>query len=390
MQNIILVVDDNPELVDGVKLTLEMEDFQVLTATNGQEALEILERSTPDLILTDIMMPGMDGYDFHAEVTKNEAWVHIPFIFLTAKTDKTDIRHGKELGADDYITKPFDPEDVVAAIRGRLKRMSELTGRPAKGDVVGQIKYLWRSKLGPVPVPAVSFLALAAIIILTAMPVWFLRQPDLGRFDLPLREGVGEMVVVPGGEFIRGGSEAGMLGEQKMMLPAYQIDKFEVTNMQYKTFVEDTGYPAPWGSYPANQPDYPVTNVSWHDGQAYCNWAGKRLPTEAEWEKAARGETGQIFPWGSTMKADVANTVESNNGGPIRVGSFEGSPSPYGAFDLGGNVWEWVDDWYDSGQGAKVIRGGAWNAAATWANAASRNQAQPTQKTNNIGFRCAR
>ena len=132
MSAIILVVDDNPELVDGVKLTLEMENYQVLSATSGAEALDILERITPDLILADIMMPQIDGYELYERVHSDPRWVKVPFIFLTAKTDKVDIRRGKEMGADDYITKPFDPQDVVAAIRGRIKRLAEVTGRPAR------------------------------------------------------------------------------------------------------------------------------------------------------------------------------------------------------------------------------------------------------------------
>ena len=99
---IILVVDDNPELIDGVKLTLEMEGFQVLTATTGQEALTILERITPDLILADIMMPEMDGYQLYEAVHQDERWVPVPFIFLTAKSNKEDIRIGKEMGVDRY------------------------------------------------------------------------------------------------------------------------------------------------------------------------------------------------------------------------------------------------------------------------------------------------
>ena len=190
MERIVLVVDDNPELVDGVKLTLEMEGYQVLAAIAGQEALDILERITPDLILADIMMPGMDGYELYERVHQDERWVQVPFIFLTAKTAKADIRRGKEMGADDYITKPFDPEDVVAAVRGRLKRMAEVTGRPAPGDVVGNLKQLWKGKLGPLPVPLVALAALAAIVLLVAVPILALRGPasdDASLSDSPLR-----------------------------------------------------------------------------------------------------------------------------------------------------------------------------------------------------------
>ena len=160
----ILVVDDNPDLIDGVRLTLEMEGFQVISASSGKEALALLERTTPDLILADIMMPNLDGYELYVRVHNNPRWMQVPFVFLTAKTSKEDIRKGKELGADDYICKPFDPQDVLATVRGKLKRAAELRGRPAAGDIVGNLKYLWRSKVGPIPVPLIALLTVIVIV----------------------------------------------------------------------------------------------------------------------------------------------------------------------------------------------------------------------------------
>ena len=122
MSAIILVIDDNPELVDGVKLTLEMEGYQVLSATSGPEALDILDRITPDLILADIMMPGMDGYELYERVHSDPRWIQTPFIFLTAKTSPDEIRKGKEMGADDYITKPFDPMQLGKTVREKLEK----------------------------------------------------------------------------------------------------------------------------------------------------------------------------------------------------------------------------------------------------------------------------
>ena len=135
---LILVVDDNLEFLSGVELTLSMEGYQVWTATNGQEALYKLENASqgkakekatqdrlPDLILADIMMPLMDGHNFFERVAANPHLNHIPFIFLTAKSSQEDIRHGKELGVDDYLTKPFSPEDLLATIRGKLKRAEQ-------------------------------------------------------------------------------------------------------------------------------------------------------------------------------------------------------------------------------------------------------------------------
>ncbi len=130
---IIMVVDDQPDLIDGVKLILEVEGYEVWTAANGQHALDKLEstfirrneqggKALPDLILADIMMPVMDGYTLFERVKANQFLREIPFIFLTAKVDDVDIRRGKELGVDDYLTKPAQPDDLLSTIRGKLRR----------------------------------------------------------------------------------------------------------------------------------------------------------------------------------------------------------------------------------------------------------------------------
>ncbi|MFB0535559.1 MAG: response regulator transcription factor [Anaerolineae bacterium] len=126
MKEMILVVEDNPDMIAALKHALEMEGYQVLAAADGLEALRILERVTPDLIVADIMMPRMNGYELYEATHQDERWLSIPFIFLTAKSDKEDIRLGKEMGADDYLVKPVEKEDLTAAIRGKLKRVTEL------------------------------------------------------------------------------------------------------------------------------------------------------------------------------------------------------------------------------------------------------------------------
>ncbi len=137
MEQIILVVEDNKQILSAVALFLQMNDFTVLTALNGQEALDLLEKGgkVPDIILSDIMMPVMNGYDFYKHITENPNWSHIPFIFLTAKSDPEDVRFGKMLGVDDYITKPFNEDDLLASIRGKIKRSqrnAEVTATLAK------------------------------------------------------------------------------------------------------------------------------------------------------------------------------------------------------------------------------------------------------------------
>jgi two-component system sensor histidine kinase/response regulator len=122
----ILVVEDDSALLEGVRDILELAGYEVYTATNGVEGLEALRRVTPDLILSDIMMPRMDGHQFYEAVRSHSEWLSIPFIFLTAKGEKTDVRLGKRLGADDYITKPFEEEDLLVTVGSKLKRRAEL------------------------------------------------------------------------------------------------------------------------------------------------------------------------------------------------------------------------------------------------------------------------
>jgi len=141
MKEMILVVEDNTDMTAALKLALEMEGYQVLAAADGLEALGILERVTPDLIVADIMMPHMNGYELYAATHQDEKWLSIPFIFLTAKTDKKDIRLGKEMGADDYLVKPVETEDLIATIRGKLKRVTELKAavEAAQEDLQGPV-----------------------------------------------------------------------------------------------------------------------------------------------------------------------------------------------------------------------------------------------------------
>lgn len=127
----ILVVEDEEIIRDSVAEILELHGFQVMTASDGLQALNSLETETPDLILADIMMPQMNGYQLFQRVRSNPDWVWIPFVFLSAKGEDEDVRFGKELGADDYLHKPIDAEDLIAAVIGRLRRYEALTeGNP--------------------------------------------------------------------------------------------------------------------------------------------------------------------------------------------------------------------------------------------------------------------
>lgn len=183
---------------------------------------------------------------------------------------------------------------------------------------------------------------------------------------------------------------------------AFFLDKTEVTNAQYKNFCDETKYPMPpqWvnGNFPDGQAEYPVTRITWYEARAYANWAGKRLPTEAEWEHAARGTDLRLYPWGN----DWSNQYLVWESGPTRVGSKPAGASPYGALDMAGNVGEWVNDWFDAYPGNpikqpdfgtkkyKVVRGGAWYGSQELAYTYYRQVCRPDQRSLWIGFRCAK
>lgn len=222
------------------------------------------------------------------------------------------------------------------------------------------------------------------------------------------RDGTGEMVLIPAGEFWMGSEDGGAdeKPRRRVYLDAFRIDKYELTNSQYERFMQATGRAAPnyWNNGSFNGASQPVVGVSWEDGEAYCKWAGKRLPTEAEWEKAARGTDGRKYPWGEQWDSSRANSDESKLGKTAPVGSYPGGVSPYGGHDMAGNVWEWVADWYDqnyyqrapgrnpkgadSGQ-LRVLRGGSWYYDPSFLRSTFRGRNDPTFRGNRVGFRCA-
>ncbi len=240
-------------------------------------------------------------------------------------------------------------------------------------------------------------------------------------FAVEAEEEYPDMVLIPAGEFTMGDNTyynwTFLLSfniydgpEHVVYLDAYYIDKYEVTNEQYKKFIEATGYRIPrcWNDARFNQPDQPVVGVTWEDAAAYAEWAGKRLPTEAEWEKAARGTDKRLWPWGNTFDKAKCNVWESGTTGlrsTMAVGSYEGGKSPYECYDMAGNVWEWCADLYDqkyyyaspkinptgpeTGQ-QRVIRGGGFLYFAHYARCAARYRVPWYTESPQIGFRCAK
>ena len=225
------------------------------------------------------------------------------------------------------------------------------------------------------------------------------------------------MVLVPAGEFIMG-TDARLPDEgpqHKVKLAAFYIDKYETTNLQYEQFIKATERRSPIHfknrTYPEGRVDHPVMNVSWEDAHDYCAWAGKRLPTDQEWEKAARGPDGRTFPWGNEFDPHKANVPGrwkelGGFGDTTPVGAFEAGKSPYGVYDLSGNVWEWTDSWYQPYPGNKVasesygeryktLKGGSWFDCSFYQCGVSApvfNRAFFAVRTKNdsFGFRCAK
>jgi len=236
-----------------------------------------------------------------------------------------------------------------------------------------------------------------------------------------------EMLLVPAGDFWMGDDDPKHADEQpvhKVFLKDYYVYIYPVTNFMYCKFLNairiDESVVDKWieisdeyckiyvdnGAYRVREgyESYPVVCVSWHGADAYARWAGKRLPTEAEWEKAARGTDRRIYPWGNEWdKGKCANPYSS--GKIMPAGSYPEGSSPYGIMDMAGNVWEWCSDWYDetyygnktfdnptgppSGKG-RVIRGGSWNNDARACRCSNRNSFPPENRNYILGFRCVK
>jgi iron(II)-dependent oxidoreductase len=224
------------------------------------------------------------------------------------------------------------------------------------------------------------------------------------------------MVFIPAGMFLMGskatdgtvGLEVGVdeLPQHRVDLPGYFIDRYEVTVGDYRKFIDATHSQPPriWtdARYPGPSDDHPVVDVKWYDADAYCRWAGKRLPTEAEWEKAARGTDGRLWPWGNRWMAGAANIQGDPRRWTAPVGSYPLDKSPYGVFDMAGNAMEWTGSWYtaypgstlkraDFGKRYKILKGGSWmSPLRPFTHSANRYGIAPKWDHPHFGFRCAK
>ena len=225
-----------------------------------------------------------------------------------------------------------------------------------------------------------------------------------------------DMVRIPRGEFVMGSSEHADEFPHRVVLDPYYIDTFEVSNQDYAKFMKATKHAAPayWDDPRLNKRNQPVVGVNWYDAKAFCEWKGKRLPTEAEWERAAKGPSGDLhYPWGHTLTKDRANFGQ-NIGRTTPVDSYPTGASGFGVFNMSGNVFEWVSDWYQrdyynnspalnpqgpsegynwANQGpVKALRGGSWLAPSTSLHTSHRFWNQPENNSYGVGlgFRCAK
>jgi formylglycine-generating enzyme required for sulfatase activity len=323
--------------------------------------------------------------------------------------------------ATDFFARPSETPTVTPTSSPTLTPTSTLTPMPPTST----------STNTPTKTPA--------SVVVTATPEEPIATPaPVAGATMMWEKDESEMVHVPAGEFLMGFSESdveairaispeaefsveGEKPQHKVFLDAFYIDKYEVTNARYQKCVKAGACNEPSDTTYYGKADYvqhPVVYVSWYGANAYCRWAGKRLPTEAEWEKAARGDEERTWPWGNTFDENRVNFCDKNcpewwkhvsvdDGYALTapVGSYPEGSSLYGALDMAGNVWEWVADWYDpnyysqspyrnppgpdSGS-EKIVRGGSWLNGFTDIRAGYRYELAPTHQGKDLGFRCVR
>lgn len=216
------------------------------------------------------------------------------------------------------------------------------------------------------------------------------RRPSADSYRTVVGESIDGMIPVSKGKFLAGEMN------RTAFVEAFEIDVYPVTNRQYQRFRDASGYeplPEHWegGAYPISKADHPVVNVSYRDAESYAKWAGKRLPTEQEWEKAARGPNGRAYPWGNTFNRQNCNNVEVSEHDTTEVTAFPNGASQYGVYDLCGNVWEWAStNVFPDREDAKVLRGGSWASPKETVMGTTRAYEKSERRRRDVGFRCVR
>ena len=301
---------------------------------------------------------------------------------------------------------PFDHESQFALMMAHVREKPPLASS-IRSDVPPELDILLESALAKDPADRPATCLEFRVRLEAALGAFTAPASTERRLPSVLREPDGsELVLIPAGPFLMGPAR------RTVQLGAYFIDRLPVTNAQFRTFVATTGYKPKLPSFRRDSPhgfeDHPVTDVSWHDAHAYAAWAGKRLPSEAEWEKSARGDDGRKYPWGKEDPDPSRAHFGRRSTGTAPVGSFPAGASPYGVQDLAGNVWEWCEDsdsaeFYTSGPShdpcnrrpaaeacRRVVRGGSWMFDGSSMRTYARSSFDPGTGSNGIGFRCAR
>jgi len=302
--------------------------------------------------------------------------------------------------------------EAVPSEVGRSLRTEEQNRQTAGKQVVSFEKSVVTPRPPAKPKRMPYALVGGAVILIAAVVIILrLRAPQPVNPDSGLKAPatVPGMRLVLGGTFTMGTDLPPGPSVHEEWRPAHSVtvgdfylDEKEVTNDDYLRFIKQTGYQPPpnWqdNTYPAGQSQLPVRDVSWYDAKKYAEWAGKRLPTEAEWEYAARGTDGRIYPWGNEWSQQLSNSGEEQRGVPIAVGSYPRGISPFGIYDMAGNVAEWVADDFvlypgSKGQpqpGYKVFKGGAYNFRKDQLVTFARYTELADAKDDYLGFRCAK
>jgi formylglycine-generating enzyme required for sulfatase activity len=351
------------------------------------------------------------GDEYHNRIRKAIQKSHL-FIFLLSPN---------ALDADSYTL-----EELSIAEKAGVKLLPVVLREPAMDQIPASIKNvtfhrpagnLAASVAAEVHRIAADFmrkrlkrLAAALLIVIAVAGGFFYLHEARNKGELIGKDGA-PAVLIPAGSFVMGDDENSP--RRDIYLDAFYMDKYEVTVSRYAKFLKSTGNvgaPEEWETVDLqNGAELPVVGVDWHDADSYCRWAGKRLPTESEWEKAARGSDERKYPWGN----DVPTPEHAIFGKPYQnpvykdgvaaVGRHSKGTSPFGIHDLSGNVSEWVADWFAEGfsradvrnpKGAekgtvKAIRGGGWYDPPERLIIAKRWYANPDQRSDDLGFRCA-
>ena len=314
---------------------------------------------------------------------------------LPASVQDLSYRHGIPVRPDPDFHRDMDR--LIEYLKQKIQGMKEYRKEPdaAVQTAVEDLKKL--SPAAPGEVPSQS-------PVEAKRPIG--AQPLIPRVEVPPREAPFEMVKVPKGPFTYGEGRI-----REMIDNAYWIDKYPVTNKKYRAFILADGYgnqacwspegwkwkaeynitcPKYWNDTKWNKADHPVVGVSYFEAEAYAKWVGKRLPTEREWEKAARGEGGREYPWGDQFDKTKCNSSEAGLGRTTPVTQYSNGVSPYGCYDMAGNVWEWCANWYEEEKkDSRVRRGGSWDTHLGALRVSSRSGYNADYRTLYIGFRLA-